>query len=75
MQKFTTFAEAVAARADAHTLAHYVVDTVSAFTDGKDVAFDFLAKGSVAIFWKRSRPWTSGASTSSRLARPPMCSR
>jgi hypothetical protein len=32
------------------TLAHYVVDTVSAFTDGKDVTFDFLAKGSVAIF-------------------------
>jgi hypothetical protein len=50
MQKFTTFAEAVAARADADTLAHYVVDTVSAFTDGKDVTFDFLAKGSVAIF-------------------------
>src|ERR1035437_8462832 len=50
MQKFTTFAEAVAARANADTLAHYVVDTVSAFTDGKDVTFDFLAKGSVAIF-------------------------
>ena len=29
MQKFTTFAEAVAARANADTLAHYVVDTVS----------------------------------------------
>ena len=50
MQKFTTFAAAVVARADADTLAHYVVDAVSAFTDGKDVTFDFLAKGSVGIF-------------------------
>ena len=32
MQKFTTFAEAVAARADADTLAHYVADTVSALS-------------------------------------------
>jgi hypothetical protein len=50
MQKFLTFAEAVAAKADADTLAHYVVDTVSAFTDGKDVTFDFLAKDAVGIF-------------------------
>ncbi len=50
MQKFTKFADAVSARADADTLAHYVVDAVSAFTEGKDVTFDFLARGSVEIF-------------------------
>lgn len=50
MEKFATFADAVAAKANADTLAHYVVDKVSAFTDGKDVAFDFLAKGSVGAF-------------------------
>jgi hypothetical protein len=50
MQKFKTFADAVAAKADADTLAHYVVDVVSAFTDGEDVLFDFLAKGTVGIF-------------------------
>ena len=50
MQKFTTFADAVAAKADADTLAHYVVEAVSAFTEGKDVTFDFLAKGTVGSF-------------------------
>ncbi|MDP1821713.1 MAG: DUF5661 family protein [Archangium sp.] len=50
--KFAKFADAVAARADADTLAHYVVDAVSAFTDGKDVTFDFLARGSVGTFCK-----------------------
>ena len=50
MQKYTTFADAVANKADADTLAHYVVDAVSAFTDGKDVTFDFLAKEAVGTF-------------------------
>jgi hypothetical protein len=50
MQKFSTFADAVAAKTDADSLAHYVVDAVSAFTDGKDVTFDFLAKGTVGVF-------------------------
>lgn len=50
MAAFGSFAEAIKARADSAALAHYVVDTVSAFTDGKDVAFDFLAKDAVGRF-------------------------
>lgn len=49
-KKFTSFADAVAAKADANTLAHYVVDTVSAFTLGKDVDFDFLSIDAVGTF-------------------------
>lgn len=52
MQKFTKFADAVAAKADADTLAHYVVDAASAFADGKDVTLDFLGKDSVGLFCK-----------------------
>lgn len=52
MRKFATFADAVAAGTDADTLAHYVADAVSAFTDGKDVTFDFLAKSAVGTFCK-----------------------
>jgi hypothetical protein len=50
VRKFTSFSDAIAAHADTRTLAHYVVDTVSAFAGGKDVSFDFLAKHSVGRF-------------------------
>ena len=50
MKKFDSFEEAVAAKADAHALAHYVVDTVSSFSDGRDVQFDFLARDAVGTF-------------------------
>ncbi len=48
--KFGTFAEATEAKANAEALAHYVVDTVSAFGEGRDVQFDFLAKDAVGAF-------------------------
>ena len=50
MVRFRSFDEAVAAGADADALAHYVVDTVSAFTAGRDVSFDFLSKQAVGTF-------------------------
>lgn len=50
VRKFASFSDAIAAHADTRTLAHYVVDTVSAFAGGKDVSFDFLAKHSVGRF-------------------------
>ena len=50
MKKYDSFQAAVDAGADANTLAHYVVDTVSAFTTGKAVDFDFLSQQAVGDF-------------------------
>lgn len=50
MKKFGSFEEAIAGKANAEALAHYVVDTVSSFGEGKDVQFDFLAKDAVGAF-------------------------
>lgn len=50
MKKYATFEDAAAAGADADALAHYVVDAVSAFTDGKDVTLDFLSREAVGTF-------------------------
>ncbi len=50
MREFASFADAVAAGADANALAHYVVDTVSSFTRGGDVALDFLSQDAVGAF-------------------------
>lgn len=50
MKKFGSFVEAVEGKANAEALAHYVVDTVSSFGEGKDVQFDFLARDAVGAF-------------------------
>lgn len=50
MTDYASFADAIAGKADAHALAHYVVDTVSAFTKGRDVDFDFLSLKAVGAF-------------------------
>ncbi len=50
MAAYRSFTDAVDAGADADALAHYVVDTVSAFTAGRDVTFDFLAREAVGSF-------------------------
>lgn len=48
--RYDSFQAAVDAGADANALAHYVVDAVAAFTDGKGVALDFLAPDAVGRF-------------------------
>ena len=50
MTTYASFAEAVQAKADSTTLAHYVVDTVSSFAEGADVVFDFLTSDAVGSF-------------------------
>lgn len=52
MKNYGSYKEAVDSKANAEELARYVVDTVAAFSDGKDVQFDFLDKESVGIFSK-----------------------
>lgn len=50
MAGYPDFTSAVQAKADSSALAHYVVDTMSAFTDGDDVTLDFLSKSAVGAF-------------------------
>ncbi len=45
-----SFQAAVDAGADSEALAHYVVDTLAAFTDGKHVTLDFLSTDAVGSF-------------------------
>jgi hypothetical protein len=48
--KFTTYEQALAKRASSNDLLGYVVDTLTKFNDGEDVALDFLSRRDVGAF-------------------------